>query len=148
MCILNVWCSLNMQWPNERSCNISGAFLFPYLVMLIFGGLPLFYMELALGQFQRVGCISVWKRICPAFKGEVVSFISNGIRRTFESNKPCVLQYTNLNLGNFLVASQELKWLLWTGVPLNAANCSLLLISHKSSFKWEGMEEKVRLGTV
>ena len=38
--------------------------------MLIFGGLPLFYMELALGQYQRVGCISVWKRICPAFKGK------------------------------------------------------------------------------
>ena len=49
---------------------ISGAFLIPYLVMLIFGGLPLFYMELALGQYQRVGCISVWKRICPAFKGK------------------------------------------------------------------------------
>ncbi|XP_074640603.1 sodium-dependent serotonin transporter-like [Tubulanus polymorphus] len=37
--------------------------------MLIFGGLPLFYMELALGQFQRCGCISVWSRICPMFKG-------------------------------------------------------------------------------
>lgn len=48
---------------------LTGAFLIPYIVMLIFGGLPLFYMELALGQYQRVGCISVWKRICPAFKG-------------------------------------------------------------------------------
>ncbi|CAG2225029.1 Sodium-dependent serotonin transporter,Sodium-dependent dopamine transporter,Sodium-and chloride-dependent glycine transporter 2,Sodium-dependent noradrenaline transporter [Mytilus edulis] len=37
--------------------------------MLIFGGLPLFYMELALGQFQRCGCLTVWKRICPALKG-------------------------------------------------------------------------------
>ncbi|KAK6625289.1 hypothetical protein RUM43_005583 [Polyplax serrata] len=37
--------------------------------MLIFGGLPLFYMELALGQFHRCGCLTIWKRICPALKG-------------------------------------------------------------------------------
>ncbi|CAH8525684.1 unnamed protein product [Dicrocoelium dendriticum] len=47
----------------------SSAFLVPYLVMYIFGGLPLFYLELALGQFQRSGCITVWKRICPMFSG-------------------------------------------------------------------------------
>lgn len=49
---------------------LAGAFLIPYLVMYIFGGLPLFYLELALGQFQRSGCITVWKRICPMFSGE------------------------------------------------------------------------------
>ncbi|XP_064612062.1 sodium-dependent serotonin transporter-like [Liolophura sinensis] len=37
--------------------------------MLVFGGVPVFYMELALGQFQRVGCLTVWKRLCPLFKG-------------------------------------------------------------------------------
>ncbi|XP_021954032.1 sodium-dependent serotonin transporter isoform X2 [Folsomia candida] len=37
--------------------------------MLVFGGLPLFYMELALGQYYRSGCISVWRHICPALKG-------------------------------------------------------------------------------
>lgn len=31
---------------------------------------PLFYMELALGQFHRCGCLSIWDRICPALKGE------------------------------------------------------------------------------
>ncbi|VDP29095.1 unnamed protein product [Schistosoma curassoni] len=45
------------------------AFLIPYLVMYIFGGLPLFYLELALGQYQRSGCLTVWKRICPLFSG-------------------------------------------------------------------------------
>lgn len=37
--------------------------------MAIFGGVPLFYMELALGQFHRTGAISIWKHICPIFKG-------------------------------------------------------------------------------
>ncbi|KRX80151.1 Sodium-dependent serotonin transporter [Trichinella sp. T6] len=37
--------------------------------MFIFFGLPLFYMEMALGQFHRCGCISIWKRLVPLFKG-------------------------------------------------------------------------------
>ncbi|ERL87476.1 hypothetical protein D910_04868 [Dendroctonus ponderosae] len=45
-----------------------GAFLIPYTIMLVFGGLPLFYMELALGQFHRSGCLTIWKQICPALK--------------------------------------------------------------------------------
>jgi solute carrier family 6 serotonin transporter-like protein 4 len=48
---------------------VTGAFLIPYVVMMVFGGLPLFYMELALGQFHRSGCLTLWKRICPALKG-------------------------------------------------------------------------------
>ncbi len=37
--------------------------------MLVLGGIPLFYMELALGQFNRKGAITCWGRICPLFKG-------------------------------------------------------------------------------
>lgn len=55
--------------PLMRLC--AGAFLIPYILMAIFGGVPLFYMELALGQFHRTGAISIWKHICPIFKGEV-----------------------------------------------------------------------------
>jgi hypothetical protein len=38
--------------------------------MLVVGGLPLFYMELALGQFYRKGAITSWGRIVPLLKGE------------------------------------------------------------------------------
>lgn len=49
--------------------NFAGAFLIPYSLMLVFGAVPLFYMELILGQYNRQGPISVW-RICPFFKGK------------------------------------------------------------------------------
>ncbi|XP_025159006.1 sodium-dependent dopamine transporter isoform X2 [Harpegnathos saltator] len=37
--------------------------------MLIVGGIPLFYMELALGQFNRKGAITCWGRLVPLLKG-------------------------------------------------------------------------------
>nr|CAD7593670.1 unnamed protein product [Timema genevievae] len=46
-----------------------GAFLVPYSIMLVVGGIPLFYMELALGQFNRKGAITCWGRLVPLFKG-------------------------------------------------------------------------------
>ena len=48
--------------------NGGGAFLIPYILMLVLGAMPLFYMEVILGQFNRQGPISLWK-ICPIFKG-------------------------------------------------------------------------------
>jgi len=38
--------------------------------MLVVGGIPLFYMELALGQFNRKGAITCWGRLVPLFKGK------------------------------------------------------------------------------
>lgn len=47
----------------------AGAFLIPYCIMLVVGGIPLFYMELALGQHNHKGAITCWGRLVPLFKG-------------------------------------------------------------------------------
>ncbi|KAM3963050.1 sodium-dependent dopamine transporter [Aphomia sociella] len=62
--LANVW-----RFPYLCYKNGGGAFLVPYCIMLVVGGIPLFYMELALGQFHRKGAITCWGRLVPLFKG-------------------------------------------------------------------------------
>ncbi|XP_046813118.1 sodium-dependent dopamine transporter [Vespa crabro] len=62
--LANVW-----RFPYLCYKNGGGAFLVPYCIMLIVGGIPLFYMELALGQFNRKGAITCWGRLVPLLKG-------------------------------------------------------------------------------
>jgi SNF family Na+-dependent transporter len=50
-----------------RTCKtyiiIAGAFLIPYFVMLAIEGIPIFYLELAIGQRLRKGAIGVWNQV-------------------------------------------------------------------------------------
>ena len=46
-----------------------GAFLIPYITCLLCGGIPLYFLEVGLGQYWQNGGITVWDMVCPLFKG-------------------------------------------------------------------------------
>ena len=49
--------------------NGGGSFLIPYAIMLLFAGLPIFFLELSLGQYSRQGPLKAFGMMAPAFKG-------------------------------------------------------------------------------
>ncbi|KAI0226901.1 Sodium- and chloride-dependent taurine transporter [Lamellibrachia satsuma] len=59
----NVW-----RFPYLCYKNGGVVFLIPYFIFVLIGGLPLFYLEVAIGQFMSQGGITAWK-ICPIFQG-------------------------------------------------------------------------------
>ncbi len=79
--LANIWrfpylCYKNGGGLFEKSFRISsskilslGAFLIPYILSVVLGGMPLFYLELLLGQYYRQGAITCWRKICPLLAG-------------------------------------------------------------------------------
>lgn len=51
-------------------CSLTGAFLIPYVVFFICCGIPVFFLETALGQFTSEGGITCWRKVCPLFEGK------------------------------------------------------------------------------
>lgn len=59
----NVW-----RFPYTAYKNGGGAFLIPYVIVLLFIGKPLYFLEMAMGQFSSYGSVKVWE-VVPILKG-------------------------------------------------------------------------------
>uniref|UniRef100_A0A8C6WH35 Transporter n=1 Tax=Neogobius melanostomus TaxID=47308 RepID=A0A8C6WH35_9GOBI len=60
----NVW-----RFPYLCQSHGGGAFLIPYLILLVLEGTPLLLLEFAIGQRLRKGSVGVWRAINPYLTG-------------------------------------------------------------------------------
>uniref|UniRef100_A0A672H3R4 Transporter n=1 Tax=Salarias fasciatus TaxID=181472 RepID=A0A672H3R4_SALFA len=111
--LANVW-----RFPYLCYKNGGGAFLIPYILFLVIAGMPLFYMELALGQYNREGAATIWK-ICPVFKGVGYTVILIALYVGFYYN--VIIAWSLHYL--FSSMTSELPWLK-CGNSWNSPNCT------------------------
>uniref|UniRef100_A0A8C9GCN7 Uncharacterized protein n=1 Tax=Piliocolobus tephrosceles TaxID=591936 RepID=A0A8C9GCN7_9PRIM len=55
---------------------LTGAFLIPYVIALVFEGIPIFHVELAIGQRLRKGSVGVWTAVSPYLSGVGLSSVT------------------------------------------------------------------------
>ncbi|XP_068171915.1 sodium- and chloride-dependent neutral and basic amino acid transporter B(0+)-like [Antennarius striatus] len=65
----NIW-----RFPYLAYKNGGGAFLIPYFLMLLLSGIPLFFLEAAIGQFCSQSLIKVWSAV-PILQGVGISML-------------------------------------------------------------------------
>ncbi|XP_076319914.1 sodium-dependent proline transporter-like isoform X3 [Tachypleus tridentatus] len=132
----NVW-----RFPYLAYENGGGAFLIPYLLMLVFAGKPMYFMELAFGQFAGVGPLAIWSCV-PIAKGVGFAMVTVSLIIVIYYN--VVMSYTIFYMAS--IFQYEVPWSrcdpLWannTNCHVRSENVTLMLNNSKTSSQvyWE-----------
>lgn len=103
MGIGNVW-----RFPYLAYDNGGGAFLFPYVILLILVGKPMYYMETAMGQFSRTSPLQLW-RCAPIAIGVGFAMIILSVIVSIYYN--VIMAYSIIYIGaSFVGTYEELPW--------------------------------------
>lgn len=65
-----LWERPRMKHSAPASSSSSGAFFIPYFIFFFTCGIPVFFLEVALGQYTSQGSVTAWRKICPLLQGE------------------------------------------------------------------------------
>uniref|UniRef100_A0A6I8PEU1 Transporter n=1 Tax=Ornithorhynchus anatinus TaxID=9258 RepID=A0A6I8PEU1_ORNAN len=140
----NVW-----RFPYLCYKNGGGAFLIPYVVFFICCGIPVFFLETALGQFTSEGGITCWRKICPLFEG--IGYATQVIEAHLNVYYIIILAWAVFYLCNCFTT--ELPWAScgheWNTEncvefqKLNMSNCSQLSLQNATSPVMEFWERRV-----
>merc|ERR1719305_2197270 len=115
----NVW-----RFPYLAYQNGGAAFLFPYIILLIFVGKPMYYMETAMGQFARTSPLQIW-RCAPIAKGVGFGMVVLSLIVSIYYN--VIMAYSIFYVGaSFYGVTGDLPWTYcgdWWGAN---ENCTLI----------------------
>jgi len=115
----NVW-----RFPYLAYKNGGAAFLFPYFILLIFVGKPLYYLETAIGQYSRCSPLQVW-RCAPIAKGVGFGMVVLSLIVSIYYN--VIMAYSIFYVGaSFYGVTGDLPWTYcgdWWGAN---ENCTLI----------------------
>ncbi|XP_048736323.1 sodium-dependent neutral amino acid transporter B(0)AT3-like isoform X2 [Ostrea edulis] len=117
----NVW-----RFPYLAQKNGGGAFLIPYTIMLAIEGIPIFYLELAVGQRLRKGAIGAWNEISPYLGGI-------GIASAMVSFWVSLYYNTIIAWCLYYLVNSFRSSLPWAECPNNVSEC---LMSSPTTYFW------------
>ncbi|XP_064204024.1 solute carrier family 6 member 19b [Anguilla rostrata] len=117
----NVW-----RFPYLCQSHGGGAFMIPFLILLVLEGIPLLHLEFAIGQRLRKGSLGVWKTVHPYLMGVGIAsmLVSFMISLYYNTIIAWVMWY-------FFNSFQEP--LPWSQCPLNANKTGLETECERSS---------------
>ncbi|XP_069795977.1 sodium- and chloride-dependent GABA transporter 3 isoform X2 [Narcine bancroftii] len=140
----NVW-----RFPYLCYKNGGGAFLIPYVIFFIGCGIPVFFLETALGQYTSEGGITCWRKVCPLFEG--IGYATQVIEAHLNVFYIIVLAWAIFYLFNCFTS--ELPWATcghyWNTEnclefqKLNSTNCNQTVLPNATSPVIEFWERRV-----